>query len=40
MSYMYILEIKPLSIVSFANVFSQVVVGFSFCFCAKSYKLD
>ena len=31
MSYLYILEIKPLSVTLFANIFSQSVGWFSFC---------
>ena len=31
MSCLYILEIKPLSVSSFANIFSHSVVVFSFC---------
>ena len=43
MSCLYILEIKPLLVTSFANIFSQSVgCLFVYCFlcCAKGYKFD
>ena len=43
MSCLYILEIKPLSVASFGNVFSHsagIFSFYSFFCCAKIYKLD
>ena len=41
LSYLYILEIKPLSVTSFANIFSQSFhFVFDFLSCAKPYKFD
>ena len=44
MSCLYILEINPSSIASFANIFSLSMVVFSFCLwflcCIKSFKLN
>ena len=42
MSYLYILEINPLSVVSFAIIFShsEGCLAYSFLCCAEAFKFD
>ena len=40
MSCLYILEINPLSVVSFAIIFSNLRVAYTFLCCAKAFKFN